>query len=62
MMEAFLILTKQETIRIIDHPEDMSSIFWTHAPKFTAEQVQKFCQSKNQINAIMLKATGRAQP
>jgi predicted RNA-binding protein len=59
IMQPFLILSKEETIRLIDLLEDMSSIFWTQAPKFSSGQVQKFCGAKNTINGILLKATAR---
>lgn len=61
-MQPFLILTKEETMRVIDHLEDMYSIFWGQAPKFNAKQIQKFCEAKNLINSILLKATARMQP
>lgn len=61
MDEIFCPLTKSEVTRIVDHLETMHSIFWARLPNYTAKAVQEFLNSKNIINMILLKATGRME-
>lgn len=53
MSEPFCTLSKEQTINLLGHIQNMVDIFEERMATFDAEQRQRFFQSKNRCHAIL---------